>query len=40
MQPPPNRLYDEKTVWRVVHVPTEEQEDELRLQRERERLRR
>lgn len=32
------RLYDEKTVWGVVHVPTEEQEDELRLHRERERL--
>jgi transposase len=32
------RLYDEKTVWKVVHVPSEEQEDELRLHRERERL--
>lgn len=32
------RLYDEKKVWKVVHVPSEEQEDELRLHRERERL--
>lgn len=28
------RLYGEKAAWKVVHVPTEEQEDELRLHRE------
>jgi len=32
------RLYEEKAVWKVVHVPSEEQEDDLRLHRERERL--
>jgi len=32
------RLHGETAVWKVVHVPTEEQEDELRLHRERERL--